>query len=1096
MAGRMTRMPQSMRKKMIGLETRIDERVRYMGTDKYRDDFTLEVLSSIERFEARRRKNFYAIVMPSGSGKTQLADRYGFLDIDRIVTKGEHEVLNDMRIDILANRKDWKEHNEMWVGLVNQTLDLYSYNHPVVILVHSEILALQVGALPLGGYAPTDDLYRRTMQVKTDSGNLAGARLMSLNREEFLQSSCIVMKNKRLFSDYRIGEKLVIHTLNLNYIPTACPNKFSMNVEPIGYSEECPEWVLTGDKSKLDVPMLLAMFEAKQVPKACLDFFFRHTDSPSSFGFGLRDNEWVQVLAQIRSAITDQRNFDVGADMGEVFPYKYMKNKTRANITVSRLVKGMEVFRDDDCYYIASHHVGKPNNFVTAVLCYWIGVGSSSKYAAFIRELLCVSFFRWGSVMKEFHNFVRQSDYLFGEKMGELEDGSIDETERHKLMYLESLLGKEQEETDWMQEIEDRTWDYDMPDHRAYDPDLQMWTHAQYLKDFDAVLAATYSRLGKTSDPAIPNFEAFFKRRGAWLTKGSTVFNNLHPDMKKYTVDLINEVGEVVERVSGRHNKKSLFEVMNAIPELGGDFELFNATKIVTKLDENGHKRRALLPGSMLHYFVFCYVLHFVERDEQIGNVRLNAPADDNIEYFEMKMAAIPRLLFDWTNFNLYHSSWEMSKVIERLGAVIQGPVDYLPFVKAISESMYNMVIVDPEGKKHKAGRGLYSGWRGTSYINAVLNNCYTGAAVVSFKRMYHRDPYRYIDGGGDDHDGGLNNAEDGYLMLAIMRKMKFKATAIKQMVHMKSEFFRNTVTVQGAYASPVRALATFVNGKWEGSGNIPIKERVSGILDQVAKLRRRGVDVQFCSTLSVLCLSHWCKVNEDGEWLDLPGYVIHGSSKDGGFGVPDDRGEVWRLQDRVPEPRVIGEAAHPPGTLATRDWLNVLCREVQEMNIEVEVSRQKVEEMALASFDVYGKYDYTNVINFKTTVLSKEKAVEPRSNPAAWEILMEFIATENKKTQIGRVMRYQEILPYMSVGGKPISQAHLCEILGVNVNEEVFDFQGDIYYRRLIAEPLATLVTEFCMEGIARGSMSRRKGEELFKDLCYMMYMNTEFKI
>lgn len=1088
MAGRMTRMSQVMRKKMANLETRINERVKYMGTDKYRDDFTLEVLSSIERFERRRRKNFFAIVMPSGSGKTQLADRYGFLDIDRMVTKGEHEVLNEMRVDILAGNKDWKEHNEMWVGLVNQTLDLYSFDHPVIILLHSEILALQIGALPLGGFAPTDALYRQTWQQKVDRGNMAGAQLMALNREEFLQTSCIVMKNKRLFAEYYVGEMLVLHTLNLNYIETACPNKYSMRVEANGYSKEVPEWVLTGDTSKLDVVMLLEMFKAGEVPKACLDFFFKHEEAPSSFGFGLRDNEWVQVLAQIRSAITDQKNFDVGGDMGQLFPYKYKKNETRANLTVSRLVKGMEVFNDDDCYYIASHHVGKPNNFVTAILCYWIGVGSESRYAHFIRELLCVSFYRWSGVMKEFHNFIRQSDFLFGER--------VDESERHRLMYLENLLGKEQEETDWMKEIEDRTWEYDMPDHRAYDPELQMWTHEQYVKDFDRVLGVTYSALGKSGDAAVPNFKAFFDRRADWLTKGSTVFNNLHPEMKKYTVDLINEVGEVVERVGGRHNKKSLMEVVNAIPELGGQFELFNATKIVTKLDENGHKRRALLPGSLLHYYVFTYVLHFVERDNQIGNVRINAPGDDSIEYFEMKMAAIPRLLFDWTNFNLYHSSWEMGKVIERLGAVIQGPVDYLPFVQAIAESMYDMVIVDPTGKKHKAGRGLYSGWRGTSYINGVLNNCYTGTAVVSFKRLYHRDPYRYIDGGGDDHDGGLNRAEDGYLMLAIMRKMKFKATAIKQMVHMKSEFFRNTVTVEGAYASPVRALATFVNGKWEGSGNVPLKERVSGILDQVAKLRRRGVNSQFCNTMSVLCLSHWCKINEDGEWLDLPGYVIHGHSEDGGFGVPDDRGEVWRLEERVPEPLVIGEAANPPGTLATRDWLNVLCREVQEMNVEVEISRDKVEQMALASFDVYGKYDYTNVINFKTRVISKEAAVKPRYNPAAWEVLMEFISTENRKTQIGKVMRYQELLPYMHVGGKPISKRQLCEMLGVYVEPEVFEFKGDIYYRRLIAEPLATLVTEFCMEGIARGAMSLKMGEELFKDLCYMMFMNTEFKI
>lgn len=1096
----MTRMPQAMRKKMKELPGHVAARIEYMGTDKYRAEYTVEVMHSLERFRKMRRQNLFAIVMPSGSGKTQLCKKFGFVDIDLLCTVGEHEYLNEMRIDALRGKSEWDKHNKLWIEKVNGTLDLFSFKEPVVILVHSEIIALQIGALPLAGFAGTETLFKKVYEQKLANGNEPGARLMALNRVEFTTSSNIEMRNKRFFRSFEEGERLVLLTLNINEIPVACPYKYTRSVPAYGYSEECPDWVLTGDKEKLNVQELLGLYyhsianegtfmEDHGVPKVAMDYFLSNPEIPSSFGFGLTDNDWGKIAAQFRAAKSVPTPFNTRGDLGDIFPYKYKKNETRANITVSRMEKTMQIFDDDDCYYIASHHVGKPNNFVTGVLCYWVGLGShTGSLRPIIREMLCTNFTWWSGVMKDFHNFIRQTNTFWGVH--------LTEELRHKLLYLDVLLGKEQEEADWMQEIEDRTWDQAMPDHKAYDPTTQLWTTKQYIKDFNRALDGAYCRLGKPVARDVPDFKAFYERRGEWLTKGSTVLNDLDPEMRKYTVDLINECGEVIERVQARHNKKSLFEVMDAIPELGDRFELFNATKIVTKLDENGHKRRALLPGSLMHYLVFSYVLYFVEKDNQVAHVRLNAPPDDEIVYFEQKMAVVPRLLFDWANFNLYHSAWEMEQVVRKLEYVVDGPHDYGVFVDAIAKAMYHMVIIDPEGGLHKAGRGLYSGWRGTTWINTVLNAVYTTASGMSFERLYGREPYRYVDGGGDDHDGGLNNPEDGYRLIAIMRKMGFKASAIKQMVSMKSEFFRNTITVNGVFASPVRTLTTFVNGKWEGSGNVPIKERITSILDQVAKMRRRGVESLFCNVLGVMCLSHWCKVNQDNEWLDLPSYVIHGSSEDGGFGVPDDKGQVWRLRERVPEPLVVGEAGDPPGTLATRDWLRVLCREVEQLNVDVEVSREKIADMAKASFDIYSKYDYSNVINFRTEVVARVDVVEERYCTSTWELLMDWIGSDKEQSKIGRVMRYQEIIPYMTVGGRPVTEQQMCDILGVEINCDALHFKGDVYYRRLISEPLAKLVTEFCTEAVAQDACSLRQAEEMFKDLCYMMYINTEFKM
>ena len=366
----------------------------------------------------------------------------------------------------------------------------------------------------------------------------------------------------------------------------------------------------------------------------------------------------------------------------------------------------------------------------------------------------------------------------------------------------------------------------------------------------------------------------------------------------------------------------------------------------------------------------------------------------------------------------------------------------------------------------------------------------------MDFEKLYGREAYRCVDEGGDDLDATLNRAEDGWRMLAVMRKKNFKASVIKQMVAKKSEFFRNTITTDGVYASPVRALTTFVNGKWEGTGQVPIKERVTAILDQVAKMQRRGVDDHFCNILAVICLSHWCKINTGDEWLDLPKAVIHGRVEDGGFGVPDSTGCVWKLADHVPEPEVVGKLESPPGSLVTRDWLHVMARDVRALNLDLEVSDAKIAELAAASFDVYTKYDYSRVMAFRTDVLERVPAVEARINEAAWSDLEDYIALGERETVAGRILKYKELMPYITLNGKNLTRDQLGQVFDVGANLEVLDFKGDIYYRRLISEPLAKMITEFCMEIVAQDVVDLGAAEEIFKDLCWMMFKNPEFRL
>jgi len=318
--------------------------------------------------------------------------------------------------------------------MVDGTLDLLDYSRPVIIMLHSEVLALALGALPLAGFCPGTELFKKVYTDKLKAGNKAGAMLSALNREEFLSHSNILMKTKRTFSSFDQMESLVLRTMSVNQLPVAVPKKHSSNIINEHYSEACPEWVLTG-KGEVDMRYLMALYRNGDIPKESMDYFCRRQEIPASFGFGMRMNEWSAFMASVRSRTTDTKEWDTHGDMGKQFPYLYEKMMTRSNVTMQRLAGGTDILLDGEVYDIVSHHVGRPNAFVSALVCYWEGIGKKLRCSSTLKKMLGVSYVFWGELFKEFHSLIRLSRFFMNTE--------IDESERQKLMYIDLFLGKD-----------------------------------------------------------------------------------------------------------------------------------------------------------------------------------------------------------------------------------------------------------------------------------------------------------------------------------------------------------------------------------------------------------------------------------------------------------------------------------------------------------------------------------------------------------------------------------------------------------------------------------------------------------------------------
>jgi hypothetical protein len=1064
---------------LIGL-SRYNQSV--FGSNKHGDTYVKRLKDSMQRYRSNIRPNVYAIVMPAGHGKTFYAARYGLIDIDDMVTARVHNRLVDIRESAVLGASGWEHHNNLWIEKVNATLDLLDTSRPIVILLHHEEVAMEIGAQILAAFR----LSRSSFEANIRDRDVT-ARHFSIGSYDNWVAT-ITCPNNKDGLDNRELERLLLQTMSVNGLPVAAPDKYESNDHPL-YSAICPQWLLRGDSPPdrdVDIAELADMEAEGLIPKECVDYYVRLGYTRTSMDFGVGIGDWVPVLADIAESINEEQTFDINGDFMEIFPPTEAKEANRANITMRRLEETFSVMSHGDVVDICKRHVGEPQVFICGLLTAWKGMLAETDVAHIVKPWFGVGYPHWSNIMKSVHTLIRTSRYLMNTR--------ITESERQKLMYLDLLVGRASYVINELSELDKRGGDSYSSQHLSYDPGLGLFTGAQYKKDFSTAVRMAYSRMKYQSPPKIRvrSFTDWYRRRKTYLTKGSLVYNKLPSNYKRTVVSVFDSINETMLAIEARHNKQSLFEEMTLADLLKyiGDEAAFNTTKSMLKY-EVGRKERTLLPGSLIHFIVFAYVLTLAEQMEQVGSVRLNAMPDEHIMYYDRKMiSGLYHVLYDWADFNEQHSADEMSEVIEYLKEVVPAPPDYAFFVDAICQSMYNMHLEDKEGVLHKLMKGLYSGWRGTTWINTVLNFCYAAVALICYKRMYDEDPVLMIDHGGDDIDAIMDGYNSVPRFMAIMDNMLFNANVWKQMFSHRSEFFRNTITSSRAYASPTRALASFVAGDWEGSGNLTMRERVTNILDQTGKMARRGIPHAFANGLAIAALTHWCKLRVEDSWVAMPLEVIHGREEDGGLGVPDWFGTIWKLSKPVPDMQDRWLTVLKPSMLSSTDYVEELRKDVEAISLTLARKQELAEELAKDAYDAdlrVDKLNWQEIVHYDGKRVGTITVVEERCDNSVFDDFVHFQITDDVIRKYATASRFTEMVSYLEVNGHPITRDQLAEIVGGGVPAEALDFGGNPYYRRLVPDFIGQKATYFCKELISRGILGRLVAQEVFETVCYM---------
>nr|WBW48474.1 RdRP [Aspergillus cibarius chrysovirus 1] len=997
---------------------------------------------------AKWRPNLGAIIMPGCHGKSTFARRYGMIDIDDMASVEEHNMLNSVRIKMLdEKRMEWGEHNQLWAKIINKRLNVMSFDKPTVILCHTEEMAIAIGARPMGAIVLHESQLDKAI-AKSGRNHISST---------FSKSSYNTVVHKtvtcKLYTvgSYQLIDRVLIAVCNASGVSVGAPYKLSMAIGNCNYSELAPEWVLRGDCSKVDWDELIDMFNAGYIPKEAVDYFVNNaSDVPVIDGFGITMWHWSRWASEMVSVTNDLQELPTSFDYREVFPPMSQREYTRANVTLRRMQTVFNIEQDPDMVYIMSHHIGERESFVTNVLCAWGGLLRALDCGVDVLDWLRVSEKGWTKVFSKLHNYIRLSKTLFHKEISELD--------RQRLMYLTSCIGKYEYELDPAAVVEERS-DNNVPQHVAYDPVLKVWSKNQYDSDFDEVLAGAYSHMGiQPVSVSYDSFTRFWKLRKTWATQGSLVSNPLPSHMKQYSIE-VDQVVDSIHRtisVTGRHKKGSLLEEHDILHLFNESTKDFNATGLAPKYETA--KERALMPGSLVHFIVFTYVLHVAEHYDRIGPSRLNGPSDEDPGYVEAKMGGAVHLLYDWANFNAQHHLGDMYKVVHKLGDKIKQPSDYWLFTNAIADAMYEMWLKQ-EGTYTKLENGLYSGWRGTTWINTVLNVVYIGCAWLSYGRLYDDGNVLYSDQGGDDVDKATSTLSVAIQFYNIMGRMGHSATLIKQGFQRRSEFYRITVANGIVYGSPVRSLMNFTTGNWESEGREPTAGRVHSILENIFKMQRRGLDPRFAEGLMTIAVLHWSKCKTEEGWAELPLEVIHGRSSDGGLGVPDKYGEVWILSEPI-KTNAGQVLANLPGVKSSSDYVDVLTRELENKGARIIDKGALITRMAEQSYDALvnlSNDEWSQLLDVSVPVVGRELAVQGSIDQG---VVSEFFKWANGPCvrELDRLKDFSHIIGLVEVGGEVATNQQLQQLYGgESCPDEVLTFQGSRYNRWLLPEYMAS---------------------------------------
>lgn len=330
-------------------------------------------------------------------------------------------------------------------------------------------------------------------------------------------------------------------------------------------------------------------------------------------------------------------------------------------------------------------------------------------------------------------------------------------------------------------------------------------------------------------------------------------------------------------------------------------------------------KLRSILNTSMEHYVFQAYLLDHFDANVQSGNWYAIANSGSaRLRAHVSRLADLTQeagFMWDFADFNINHTFRGMVKLFHKLEQFLLSRANYAndpnntkraaEDIKALTRwvnmARQNTYLSDNDTKETmQIRRSLQSGERATMWVNTLRNNIDHRIVSQVSQMLFGYDlapkPGHKT---GDDVFLTVRDISDAILMCSLYNLTGAAGQIHKIMLSYnafggaRGEFVRYAYDASSGRVAgyPLRSLVGVVHGEFFSEPLTNPAERAATIIEQVAKVRRRGVQLpeHFLNALVSKASRLVYTKNKTTHTVSIPQALVHLPAAEGGVGVSAD---------------------------------------------------------------------------------------------------------------------------------------------------------------------------------------------------------------
>lgn len=503
---------------------------------------------------------------------------------------------------------------------------------------------------------------------------------------------------------------------------------------------------------------------------------------------------------------------------------------------------------------------GEPYDWVTAEICYFFGVLGDEAHAT-VRHLHQLPFEAFRALAKDMSGLIKR--WGVPRSWGMQPAAAA---EQH-CMGARGLGG------------------IDLEEEKAHRRNRSFAATAPY-GDVKRVLVQALDDGMKAAHPA-PTLDDKFARAAFWLSSGNQPSGN----------DTFPEghitLGGQTSDVKFRHSKKSFLETVSS-DHMRSILESTPEIRAVFSIKPNDPaKVRIIYACDDRSNLIASHVLAPIEVAMDHPSLLLRPGAADemaNIHARVRRLAGKVGFMYDFDDFNSQHSTASQQACFDAIAESKWGmdqDGDYLASVRWVSKGLANLRVRFPDGDEIQQPLGLMTGFRGTSFINTMLNYAYFKLAAE--RAGVSDDAFESLHA-GDDVYGTCRDRATAARLLVGLKSLGCRGQESKIAVsHSFGEFLRVRYSPGRVSGYVARTIASLASGNFADKAITDPRDKAATAADHVALCVTRGLSSRVGAPLCRLIARYWGATEVDGRWVHPPDVVLYAPRSRGGFGIGGD---------------------------------------------------------------------------------------------------------------------------------------------------------------------------------------------------------------